>query len=771
MTPLASAAATASAPRHPPGALFAVTVFASAALVFLVEPMIAKLVLPLLGGGPSVWNTSLAFFQTALLAGYGYAHALQRIRSLKAQTVIHGLALVAAAVALPLRITTLAGPPSSTHPTLWLLAVLAISIGAPFAVLSATAPLVQAWHARTLGRRDGREPYVLYAASNLGSLLALLAYPLAVEPGLTLHVQRLSWSGGYIAFILLMAGLAIALIRAHAGEGAVPQADKGPAPTWRQRITWLWLAAVPSSLMLGVTSYLTTDVASAPFIWVLPLALYLGTFIIAFQDRPAIPSDITLLLQGFALAACAVILPFALNMFIYQLPVHLAAFFLTALMCHQALVARRPAPGRLTEFYFWMSLGGVVGGSFNAFIAPVIFNDVWEYPLVLALSCLVRPWNMGRPIATGTWVLLALGVLSGVVSPIINTFVLPHSISRPIIGAFTQSDMMLLVVKAFLGAAAISAFMLRDRALLFFAVIAVMSFGANAAADRTNPTQTWRSFFGVLKQSGTIVPALGGPVRILAHGTTMHGAEAATPPWTCNPLVYYAHGTPIGQVFLGQDAVKPALDIGAVGLGTGSVAAYVRATDRLTFFEIDPLVIKVSTDPEHFAYTTRCAKGPVGFVLGDARLTLARQPDSRFDILLIDAFSSDAVPTHLLTVQAVRGYLTKLKPDGVLILHLSNRNLELNRPAMAVAQAAGGYALIQHYRPGPREDLAGWPSPEDAVIVGRTPQALARYAADPRWSPADPKGVRPWTDDYVNLVGSLIRRFEERMSPSGDSVP
>ena len=753
--------------RHPPAGLFAVTVFASAALVFLVEPMVAKLVLPMLGGGPSIWNTSLAFFQTALLAGYAYAHALQRVKSLKAQAVIHGVALVAAAAVLPLRINELVGEPSSNHPALWLLGVLAVSIGAPFAVLSATAPLVQAWHARTLGARDGREPYALYAASNLGSLLALLAYPLIVEPTLTLQVQRLGWSGGYIAFILLMAGLAIALIRAHAGEGAAPAVDKGPAPNWATRVTWLTLAAIPSSLMLGVTTYLTTDVASAPFIWVLPLALYLGTFIIAFQDKPAIPNDVTLLLQGFAVAACATILPFTVNSFVIQLPIHLLAFFLTALMCHQALVARRPAPGRLTEFYFWMSLGGVVGGSFNAFLAPVIFNNVWEYPLVLAISCLVRPWGDWR-IETRTWVLLVLGVLAAVASPVVNTFIAPHIYAKPLVGAFTQVDLFALLVKVFLGVAAISAFMLRARAWLFFALIALLSVGASTAADRTNTTQSWRSFFGVLRQSETSVPAIGGPTRMLSHGTTLHGAEALTDRWACNPLVYYAQTGPIGQVFLGQEAIKPGLTIGAVGLGTGSVSTYVRSVDRLTFFEIDPLVIKVSTDPDHFRYISHCAKGPVDFVVGDARLTMAHQPADKFDVLLIDAFSSDSVPTHLLTVQAVKGYLTKLKPDGVLILHLSNRNLDLNGPAQAVARAAGGYSLIQHYRPQPGQDRAGWPSPEDAVIVAKTPAGLAPYAGDPRWKPTDPQGVRPWTDDYVNLVGALWRRLKQKMDPNSD---
>ncbi len=771
MTTLAREAVPA---RHPPAMLFALTVFASAALVFLVEPMVAKLVLPRLGGSPSVWNTSLAFFQVALLVGYGYAHALQRLTSLKAQAAVHGAALLAATLALPLRINELIGPPSSNHPTLWLLGVLAVSIGAPFAVLSATAPLVQAWHARTLGAPalgapDGLEPYGLYAASNLGSLLALLAYPALVEPGLTLHAQRSGWSAGYIAFIVLMAALAAMVIRAP--QTTAPVQASAPAATpqvaWRERGTWVVLAAIPSSLMLGVTTYLTTDVASAPFLWVLPLALYLATFIIAFQDRPAIPRDLTLLLQAAAVAACAVILPFTANSFAIQLPIHLAAFFLTALMSHQAMVARRPPAGRLTEFYFWMSVGGVVGGSFNAFAAPVIFDNVWEYPLILALSCLARPWGDWK-IERFTWAMLILGLLAGVMSPILNTFAAPHIYARPVIGTITQVDLFEMGVRVCLGTAAITAFLIRGRALLFFTVIAILSVGAHAAGDRTSINQSWRSFFGVLRQSSTIVPSLGGPVRMLSHGTTLHGAEAVTPRWSCNPLVYYATSSPIGQVFLAKEHQKPALREGAVGLGTGSVSAYVRPTDKLTFFEIDPLVIRISTDPAHFSYTSRCAKGPVNFVLGDARLTLAKQAPDQFDVLLIDAFSSDAVPTHLLTQEAVRGYLTKLTPDGVLILHLSNRNLDLNGPAQAVAKAAGGVALIQHYRPQPGQDLGGWPSPEDAVIVARSSAGLAPFLGDPRWRPTEPDKVRPWTDDYVNLVGALIRRLKQKMDPNGE---
>lgn len=382
----------ASPARTAPPALFALTVFSSAALVFMVQPMVAKLVLPLLGGSPSVWNTSMAFFQIALLAGYFYAHLLQRIRSVRGQAMAHIAALVIAALALPLRVNELAGPPSSDHPNLWLLAVLGLSIGAPFAILSATAPLVQAWYARTIGAIDGKEPYALYAASNFGSLIALLAYPIVVEPLSTLAGQRLGWSAGYGVFILIIGVLALAVAR---GRTAAAEAVRTtvPAPAWRERAAWVLLAAIPSNLMLGVTTHITTDVASAPFLWVVPLALYLVTFIVAFQAKPAISPALTLILQAAAVAACVALLPFRVSSFALQLFVHLAAFFLTALMCHQRLVARRPDPAHLTEFYLCLSLGGVVGGAFNAFVAPVVFNDVWEYPLILALSCLARPWG------------------------------------------------------------------------------------------------------------------------------------------------------------------------------------------------------------------------------------------------------------------------------------------------------------------------------------------------------------------------------------------
>ena len=724
--------------------LFAVTTFASAGLVFLVQPMVAKLVLPLLGGSSSVWNTSIAFFQAALLVGYGYAHFLQKIRSVRIQALVHVAALLAAALALPLRVTGALGEPSSDYPSLWLLGVLAVSIGAPFAILSATAPLVQAWHARTIHAETGAEPYVLYAASNLGSLLALLAYPALVEPLATLHGQTAGWSTGYVVFVVLMATLALFVSRARVATIEAPAAAAGPAPSWRDRAIWIGLAAIPSSLMLGVTTHITTDVASAPFLWVIPLALYLLTFIIAFSDRPIVSPKLTLMLQAAAVVACAALMPFKSANFMLQLFVHLAAFFLTALMCHQALVARRPDPAHLTEFYLWMSFGGVVGGAFNAFLAPVIFTNVWEYPLVLVLACLARPGL--QPVEPWRWATFALGGIAAAAAPVIAL-------------KFGMVDHFKVIVGALLVLASVSAFVIRRQMIVFFGLVVLLSISAELVGDRVDVRQSWRSFFGVLRQSEMPVPAMGGAVKMLSHGTTLHGAQAQDPRYMCRPLVYYAPETPIGQVFSHETKRPTPLRVGAVGLGTGAVAAYTRKGDHLTFFEIDPLVIRLSTDPKYFSYTTTCAKGAIDYVVGDARLTLAKQPAGTFDVLLIDAFSSDAVPAHLLTVEAMKGYLAKLKPDGVLIVHLSNRNLELRAPAMAVAEAAGGFALIQRHSPA-KGSPPLWESGEDAMIVSRSLAALAPYEADGRWAQTDPTAARPWTDDYMNLAGAMYAQLK-----------
>jgi SAM-dependent methyltransferase len=369
----------------------------------------------------------------------------------------------------------------------------------------------------------------------------------------------------------------------------------------------------------------------------------------------------------------------------------------------------------------------------------VIFNNVWEYPLVLALSCLARPWRRGS-FGFWSWPIFMLTLAAAVAAPVLAERREPE-----------------LVIKLSLIVAVVGAFLIRDRALMFFAAIVMVLVSATAVDGRVRLHNTWRSFFGVVRQTEYPVPAMGGDVRLLAHGSTLHGAQAQDPRWRCRPLTYYAPETPIGQVFTQRMIAKPALRIGAVGLGAGTVSAYTRPSDQLTFFEIDPLVVRLATDPAHFSYTTRCAKGRIDYAIGDARLTVAKQPRDQFDILLIDAFASDSVPAHLMTVEAVRNYLQRIKPDGVVILHLSNRNLDLRGPAMAVAHAAGGAALLQRHLEAP-DAPPMWESSEDAVIIARNPAALAPFAADHRWRSIDPTRARPWTDDYTNLAGALYAR-------------
>ena len=738
--------------------LFAVAIFTSAALVFVVQPMVTKLVLPMLGGSPSVWNTAMVFFQTALLAGYGYAHLLQRLTSMRAQMATHLVLLLLAALFLPLKINGVLGDPDPSAPIGWLLATLALSVGAPFAVLSATAPLLQAWYARVrVGHADGKNPYVLYAASNLGSFLALLAYPLILEPLMTLSGQRVSWSGGYAAFMLMVVSLAVvAWRRGQIGGAPVASLETSAPIPWREKIILVLLAAAPSSLMLGVTAHLATDVASAPFLWVIPLALYLLTFVIAFQDRPWIPLPITLVISGAVTLVCISFTAFRTGDWIMMFGLHLATFFLLALMCHQRLAARRPPPDRLTEFYLLMSLGGVVGGAFTALLAPVLFNGVWEYPLVLVLAGLARPFNKA-PIRNWEVYLFVGAVLATGLPPLLSAAAqadwgfgwwLNNNVSDSM-PALTQFMMLVPILAGFI---------LRDRTPAYVIIAAGIALSTAYIARGYEAAFTDRSFFGVMKIGVTEDPRLGGQVNILMHGTTLHGAQPRNPAFACMPTLYYAPASPIGQTTQMLQLRRPALKIGVVGQGSGAMAGYKRAADEMKFFDIDPMVDRLSRDPQWFSFISDCADGPIETVLGDARLTMARETAGTYDLLLIDAFSSDSVPTHLLTVEAIEGYLKLLKPDGVVILHLSNRNLDITLPAAAAAQALGAANLHQLYQESPlAPDMAE--ASTEALILSPTEEGLAEFRGQAQWRTLAETDVRPWTDDYVNLFGSLWRHF------------
>ena len=736
--------------------LFGVAIFTSASLVFVVQPMVTKLILPLLGGSPAVWNTAMVFFQAALLAGYLYAHLLQRIPSLRIQALVHLAALVIAALFLPLQVSMGLGEPDTARPILWLLGTLVLSIGAPFAILSATAPLLQAWFARLqAGTKSGQNPYVLYAASNLGSFLALLSYPILIEPLAALSAQRVSWSIGYCLFVVLIVllGLLIWSRRPSTHNPIKVLERSAPIPIPR-KLLLVFLAAIPSSLMLGVTAHLSTDVASAPFLWVVPLALYLLTFVIAFQDRPWIPLKVTLMLQAAALALVVSMLGTATASITMMFVTHLLVFFLTTLMCHQQMAVRRPAPDRLTEFYLLMSLGGVLGGAFTALLAPILFKTVIEYPIVLVLACLVRtpdrsPWTQKQIL------LLIAGVTIATLVPIL------YEIMRYNVGfkEFVQTSFGSLRAAQFMVlAAGICAFLLRDRVLAFTLIIAISTFAGQWVTRSYNYIYTDRSFFGVMRIGRTVDLDMGGDMHILLHGTTLHGAQARHPEVKCTPTMYYANSTPLGQAALLVQKNKPAARMGVVGLGSGAMASYKRATDTMTFYEIDPAVDRMARDPEWFTFISDCAQGPINTVIGDARLTLEKEPKGSFDYLLIDAFSSDAVPAHLLTQEAIANYLSLLTEDGVLVLHLSNRHLDIVRPPMAAADALNASYLHQRYAADPRTPEMAEASTE-ALVLARNPQALDAFREDGRWFEWEPGNVKPWTDDYVDLFGALRRNM------------
>ncbi|WP_339914556.1 fused MFS/spermidine synthase [uncultured Brevundimonas sp.] len=736
--------------------LFTLTIFTSAALVFVVQPIVTRLVLPMLGGSPSVWNTAMVFFQAALLAGYAYAHLLQRIGSMRVQLGVHLGLMLAAALSLPLAMTGVTGSPDPAAPIAWLLLTLTLSVGAPFAVLSATAPLLQAWYARVRsGHADGKNPYVLYAASNLGSFLALLAYPVVIEPLMTLSGQRLGWSTGYGVFILLMAGLALVIGRRRlATLPEPPRLAASPPIAWREKGVYVLLAAAPASLMLGVTAHLSTDVASAPFLWVIPLALYLLTFVIAFQARPWIPLSTTLVLAGAIGAVCVSVVAFRTGAWPLMFAVHLTAFFFLSLMCHQRLAARRPPPDRLTEFYLLLSLGGVVGGAFTALLAPLIFNTVLEYPLMLVLVGLARPWQRSEVARWEVLVFVAAVLVCGLpplVSGMFNAdWDLAWAFNRLLSWRMEQLTQVILMF------AVIGAFLLRDRMPAYVILLALISLSAQHMARSYDWSHSERSFFGVMRVANVPDPRLGGDVHVLMHGTTLHGAQARAAAFECRPTLYYATTTPIGQATQLIQSRGPGTNIGVVGQGSGAMAAYKRAGDRLTFFEIDPMVDRMSRDPQWFTYISHCADGPVRTVLGDARLTMARESAGTYDLLIIDAFSSDAVPTHLLTVEAIRGYLNLLKPDGVVLLHLSNRNLDITLPAAAAARRLGVANRHQIYIEAQDSPVMAEASTE-ALVISPTPAGLAGFDASTGWRTLADTPVRPWTDDYVNLFGALTR--------------
>ena len=731
-----------------PGILpaFAVTLFLSALLLFWVQPMFTKMVLPMLGGVPAVWNTAMLFFQTALLAGYAYAHLSARYLGLRWQVLLHVALLAIAAMALPIAVAPGWTPPTEGMPVAWLIGLFAVSVGLPFFAVSATAPLLQRWFSHS-GHETADDPYFLYGASNIGSMLALLGYPVLVEPALTLAGQSGSWAFGYGVLALLIVVCAGYLWRHANGEGwTLGARPAAPAPgamastpvNWRRRLHWLALAFVPSSLLLGVTSHITTDIAAVPLFWVVPLALYLLTFVLTFSRRP-------ILRHEWMLRAQVVLFPILGLLFLLQRPMlpltllHLAGFFVGAMVCHGELWKRRPETSHLTEFYLWMSFGGMLGGVFNALVSPVVFNSVLEYPLALVLACALRPWSAFRIRMPAPAEIAAVIVPAGLC--LAATMLLGLAEIEPWqVGMFAAIVLLALLTYAE-----------ARQPIVFAACIAgFLSLVPLFLGSQSDILARERSFFGV----HTVKVMKDGLITALVHGTTIHGAQYREPERRRELLSYYVAPGPLGSLFGSLPPTDPPRRVGVIGLGTGSLACYRRPGEDWRFYEIDPLVTHLARDAGYFHFLSECAPD-ADIIHGDARISIERGTDGPLDLLVVDAFSSDVVPIHLITVEALSLYERTLAEGGILLMHISNRNLDLRPAVAAVIDEVGLVARVQRYVP-PDSESRALATVAEWVVASREPATLRILDADPRWEPLRPEpGARPWTDDYSNIFGAL----------------
>ena len=713
-----------------------VAIFLSAALLFAVQPMFAKMVLPRLGGAPQVWSVAMVFFQAALLAGYGYAHLLTRFAPGRPSIAVHLAIMIVAALTLPLAVAAGWDKPPAGREAIWLLGLFTMSIGLPFFALSGNGPLLQAWFART-DHPAAKDPYFLYAASNVGSFLALISYPLVVEPFISLGAQSRLWSAGFVLLILLIAGCGYLLWRApdHApSDVTVTSEVEATPPTWRDAAVWVALAAVPSGLLVAVTAHISTDIAAAPLLWVVPLALYLLTFVIVFARRPLIPHRFVIEIQPlFIVGLMLLVLINPFDNIIAIIAVHLAVFFVSALLCHGELARRRPAPRYLTSFYMWLAAGGMIGGLLTGLAAPYTFNWIAEYPILIALAVLSL-WLMPRP--KGRTRLIVQVVATAVVVGIALFWNWRAALLLPVLGAWRYP-------------------------LALAPIVAAILLAGHFISDNRQSTFV-RSFFGVHK----ISESRDGRYRLLTHGTTIHGARQIRDdngnPITgpAMPLAYYYADAPMGQAIKAAQArIGRAVRHAFVGLGSGGLACDVRPFDTVLYYEIDSVVVGIALNPAFFGFLPQC-KPDASIMLGDARLTLAEADDGGYDVIVIDAFNSDAIPVHLLTREAMALYLQKLAPGGIIVMHISNRYLEL---ASVVTNVAAANGLVTRVNWG--EEFKD----EDEFRLGGIVAAVARNEADfggltrsDYWQVLEPDPAqRVWTDDYSNIVGALLRGMNE----------
>ncbi|WP_316165767.1 MULTISPECIES: fused MFS/spermidine synthase [unclassified Bradyrhizobium] len=753
----------ASSVAHQPSAarnslilvVYTAAIFVSALLLFSVQPLFTKMVLPRLGGSPAVWSVAMVFFQALLLAGYAYAHFLMQLRSRVVPVVVHLVLLMVAILTLPLSIASSWGDPPTSGYALWLLGLFVVSIGLPFFALAANNPLLQAWFVRT-GHPAAPDPYFLYASSNIGSFLALLSYPFVIEPIFTLRTQNLIWTAGYGVLIVLIAACGALLLRAPVQTAVQLEAEGSdlPPPSWLLRGRWIFLAAVPSGLLIAVTAHISTDVAAAPLLWVLPLSLYLLTWVLVFQSRPLLPHKWMLALQPLAIAGVVVLLAVGGEQnLLLTLGGHQLCFFLIAMACHGELARTRPAAKYLTGFYVALSFGGMVGGLFAGLIAPFTFSWVAEYPILLALAALCRPAEKGERLPLVTrWYWLVLAVLA-------LALMVPAEMTSKVTG-YLEEHRVWVVGSVGVLAALLAILLNADRWKIFATVVAALVLIRLYPAD-DGRIETVRSFFGVHK----IVVTANGQYHVLMHGTTIHGAQkyqnddgspvAGRP----EPITYYHKDGGIGRAITAIRERKGApLRVAVIGVGAGTLTCAAEPGESWKFFEIDQTMVDTASDPKYFSYVRNCAPD-FKPVIGDARLTFAKEPDGIYDLIIVDAYSSDAIPIHLATEEAMAIYKAKLAPQGAVVMHVSNRHLELESVVVGIADANDLKSWVYDEDSG-RDDEYIFPT--DVVVSAREEADVGKLASSDKWTETEPtEGERVWTDDYSNILGAVYRRLRD----------
>lgn len=742
-------------------ALFSFTLFVSAALMFAVQPMIGKMLLPLIGGTPAGWIVAMAFFQLMLLAGYFFAHVLS-LATPRRHGLFYILALLAGMWFLPLYLSDSLN--EKLPISLEILRLLSMTIAVPFIALSATSSTIQRLFTET-GHPSAADPYFLYAASNLGSFAGLFAYPLLAEPLLGIAAQTYAWEAGFVTLIVLATGCLLFAHAAQKGAIVAPQTaaetKKETRVTGNQRLWWILLAFIPSSLLSGVTTHISTDVFSAPMIWVLPLGAYLMTFVIAFSRKPIVSLSTLTQLQ-------LLVVPFAIGLLITHnlmmrlswpaLAFHVFAFSVVALLCHTLLAQKRPENSRkhLTEFYLMMSIGGALGGVLNAFIIPYTLDRLIEYPLLMILSLLVNPSLRQKLTKSGKVVIGASLSCVGLYYIFVKT--LAPSVYASAVGIMTPQIVMVdLALAAMLVLISAS---VRSAITGCLALFIICEF-----VLPKNLLLIERNFFGVITISERPMQIDGKTYtsRFMYHGTTTHGIQIMERPYNATPTAYFTEIGPLGNTFQLYQPKK----IAVIGLGVGTMNCYSTPESEMTFIEIDQGVVDVARS--HFTFLSDCTgKTPPKIIVGDGRIELNKL-DETFDMIIIDAFSSDTIPIHLITTDALKGYFEKLSDNGLIVLNVSNRYFNLAPILARNAAEIDGYSRtrLHHFddveRNAEISRLYPFASSSFWVAMSKKRETLLPLR-DLEWVEiASDENLRPWSDDYTSPMRMLFHFYPLKM--------